>query len=110
MPGENGNTAKLITILDYVSFLCLIGLFVERDDENVRFHTNQGLLLAILEVCGGVIFGILQFLPYIGNTMTVIGTVFGLLCLGLSLLGVFHAIRGERKPLPLIGSAFHLFK
>ena len=48
MPGEKGNTAKLITILDYVSFLCLIGLFVERDDENVRFHTNQGLLLAIL--------------------------------------------------------------
>ena len=110
MPGKNGNTAKLITILDYVSFFCLIGLFAERDDEDVRFHTNQGLLLAILEVCGGVIFGVLQLLPYIGGAIHIIAAVFGLLCLGLSLLGVFHAIRGERRPLPLIGTAFHLFK
>ena len=83
MPGKNGNTAKLITILDYVSFFCLIGLFVERDDEDVRFHTNQGLLLAILEACGGVIFGVLQLLPYIGGAIHIIAAVFGLLCLGL---------------------------
>ena len=83
MPGKNGNTAKLITILDYVSFFCLIGLFAERDDEDVRFHTNQGLLLAILEVCGGVIFGVLQLLPYIGGAIHIIAAVFGLLCLGL---------------------------
>ncbi|MBQ8752956.1 MAG: DUF4870 domain-containing protein [Clostridia bacterium] len=110
MSTETSNSAKLVTILDYCSFLCLIGLFVEKDDDAVKFHTNQGLLLAITELLGGVIFTVLQFLPYIGNVFSVLGSIFSVACLVLSLLGIYHAIREEKKPLPLMGTLFNIIK
>ena len=110
MSGENNNTAKLITILDYFSFLCLVGLLVERDNEDVKFHTNQGLLLAITELCGAVIFSVLQHLPVVGGVFYVLSIPFSIACLALSLWGMAHAIREEKTPLPLIGTVFNIIK
>ena len=108
--GDNNNTAKLITILDYCFVLCVIGLFVEKDHPDVKFHTNQGLLLAIIELCGAVIFSILQFLPYIGGIFGILSALFAVLCVAFSLWGMVHAIREEKKPLPFIGTVFNIVK
>jgi len=39
---NNNSTVKLITILDYIGILFILGFFVEKDNEDVKFHTNQG--------------------------------------------------------------------
>lgn len=56
---QTDNTAKVICILDYFSVLCLLGLFVEKDNPDVRFHTNQGLILFLLEVIICVVSAVL---------------------------------------------------
>lgn len=110
MSTETSNSVKLVTILDYCSFLCLVGLFVEKDNDAVKFHTNQGLLLAILELVGGIVCSVLQLLPYIGTVFSIIGAIYTVACVALSLWGVIHAIREEKKPLPVIGTVFNMIK
>ena len=44
---NNNSTVKLITILDYIGILFILGFFVEKDNEDVKFHTNQGIILCI---------------------------------------------------------------
>ena len=38
---QNNSTAKVISILDYIGILWILGLFIEKDDPDVKFHTNQ---------------------------------------------------------------------
>lgn len=109
----NNSTAKVITILDYIGIFCLLGLFIEKDNEDVRFHTNQGLILLILEVVVGVIAGILRFLgfiPFIGWIFGLVSWLLGLICLVLAILGIVNAAQGQRKPLPIIGNLFTFIK
>ena len=102
---ENNGTAKAISALSYVGIFWVLGLFVEKDHPDVKFHTNQGLVLFILEVmCGGVSF-VLRVLPFVGWLLSgLVSTVLGLLCTAFMILGIINAVQGQRKPLPLIGS------
>ena len=101
----NGNsTARVITILDYLGILCLLGLFIEKDNEDVKFHTNQGLILFILEVLVGAVGGAISFLlGFIGTTIV---SLLGVFCLVLAILGIVNAVNGRRVPLPVIGGLF----
>lgn len=47
---NNNSTVKLITILDYIGILFILGFFVEKDNEDVKFHTNQGIILCIFDI------------------------------------------------------------
>ena len=62
---QNNSTAKVISILDYIGILWILGLFIEKDDPDVKFHTNQGLILFLLEVVTGV-FSVLSVIPILG--------------------------------------------
>lgn len=101
----NGNSnARVITILDYLGILCLLGLFIEKDNEDVKFHTNQGLILFILEMLVGAVGGVLSFLlGFIGTTIV---SLLGVFCLVLAILGIVNAVNGRRAPLPVIGGLF----
>ena len=108
---ENNSTAKVISILDYIGFLWILGLFVEKDNPDVKFHTNQGLILFILEVVCGVAGGILGILPLVGGILSwIVSSVLGLACFVLMILGIVNAAQGQRKPLPIIGGLFQIIK
>ena len=79
---ENNSTAKVITILDYIGFLWILGLFVEKNNEDVKFHTNQGLILFIYNVIAGVLNAALSWIP-------LVGWIFGVCCWILTVLGKF---------------------
>ena len=98
---RSNSTARVITILDYIGILCLLGLFIEKDNEDVRFHTNQGIILFLFEIVAGVLNMVLRFIPFVGRLL---GGLLGLHCLGLMILGIVNDVNGQRKPLPLIGS------
>ena len=103
---QNNSTVKVITILDYIGILWVLGLFVEKDHPQVRFHTNQGLVLFLLEIVVGILnilLGFLSFIPFIGLVFSVISWVLGLACFVLAILGIVNAVQGQCKPLPVIG-------
>ncbi len=100
---SSNSTARMITILDYIGFLCLLGLFIEKEDADVRFHTNQGLILFVFEIAAGILSLILGFIPLVGSLLR---GLLGVLCLVYMILGILNAVNGQRRPLPVIGTLF----
>ena len=79
---------KGISYLCYLGPLFLIPYLSRPDSEFVKFHSNQGLLLLLLNViCGTIGLGI-------------VSTLFSLACF---FIGISAVSRGEKKPLPIIG-------
>lgn len=104
---------KVMGVLAYLSWLVLIPLLAASKSKFARFHTNQGLVLAICEVIWGVVLKIVS---------TILATVFGLIHLSfiasiiitllnlvnlaffiLTILGIVNVCNGKAKQLPIIG-------
>ncbi len=83
---------RTIAALSYIWVLCLIPLLMKRDDAEVQFHAKQGLILFLIEA---VSFGVF-WVPLFGQLL-----FFGLVF--LSVVGIFYALTGQQKPLPVIG-------
>lgn len=105
---EDIQGGKLMGILSYLSWLVLIPLFAAKQSPFVRFHTNQGLILAILGTVYGLVtslvctlFGLIS-----GVLSAVFGWIFGLaglVFLGYMVLGIVNVATGKAKELPYIG-------
>ncbi len=98
---------KVMGILAYLSWLVLIPIFAAPKSKFARFHANQGLVLAIIEVAYGIAYGILSAIIYaiswrLGFIVSIIGLV-GLVFLVMSVLGIINAANGRAKELPVIG-------
>lgn len=91
-----------LAILSYLSFFCLIPLFL-KGDEFVKFHARQGFTLFVLEI----LIGFLSFLPIIGILFSIFG---GLFCLILSIFGIINVLKGNKEELPLIGQYAKIWK
>ena len=94
---------KLMAVFAYLPMLVLVPLFAAEKSEYARFHANQGLLLAIVELFCWIVFGILIKLPLVGWLFRVIQAVLGLVCLLFAVVGILRAVAGKTKELPLIG-------
>lgn len=90
---------KLFGVLAYFGILVLIPVFAAPKSQFVRFHSNQGLVLFVIEV---IVSAILLFLGGIGIFRLVFNTV-RLACLILSITGIIAAMQGQEKELPVIG-------
>ncbi|MBO7364777.1 MAG: hypothetical protein J6Z23_04005 [Lachnospiraceae bacterium] len=88
---------KLMGILAYLSWLVLIPFFVAKESEFARFHVNQGLLLAVVEIIA-VIIGLI---PFVGP---IIAWLVNICCAILSIIGILNVVNGKAKELPIIGS------
>lgn len=108
--GNDNSTAKVICILDYIYILWILGLFVEKDNEDVKFHTNQGLILFILNVVAGVLGLVLGWIPLVGGVIKFICWAVNVLGFALMIVGIVNAAQGQRKPLPVIGNLLHVIK
>jgi len=86
----------VVAALAYLVFF--IPLLVAKEDSFARYHANQGLLLLILAV-GIQIVGII--IPILG--WFVIVPLGYLLVLVFAIMGIVTALKGEKKPLPLVG-------
>ena len=107
---ENNSTAKVITILDYIGFLWILGLFVEKNNEDVKIHTNQGLILFIYNVIAGVLNAALSWIPLVGWIFGVCCWILTVLGVVMMILGIVNAAQGQRKPLPFIGNLLQVIK
>ena len=111
MSENNNSTVKLICILDYIGILCLLGLFIEKDDPKVKYHTNQGLILCIVGLVISAVTAVIRVIPVIGWIVGgILGAVCGLAWLVLAILGIVNVINDRQEPLPVIGTLFTILK
>lgn len=104
---------KAMAILAYIGLLVLVPIFAAKESRFARFHSNQGLILFIVDVALGILIAVLSaiFLA-ISWRLVFISTILNLLwlpMLGLHILGIVNAANGHAKELPLIGK-FKLIK
>ncbi len=94
---------KVMGILAYLSWLVLIPLFAAKDSKFARFHCNQGIILAIVEIIAWIVFGILSIIPFVGLLFVILNVVVSIACFVFAILGIINAASGLAKELPLIG-------
>lgn len=87
---------KVFAILSYVIPLFFIVPLIQRNNEFALFHAKQVLLLSIAAI---VINGALSVSCFLVFLVPIVGT----LSLVLAIVGLINAIKGEFKPIPLIG-------
>lgn len=93
---------KVMGILAYLSWLVLVPLLAAPNSRFARFHANQGLVLAILEIGIGIIFGVLSIIPFVGLVFLVLMSLLQLCCFAMAILGIVSAANGRCSDLPLI--------
>ncbi len=83
---------KLMAALSYIGILFLIPLLTEaKNDEYVKFHVRQGIVLFVVDVVGSFI----AWIPFIGWAI-------GLALLVVSIYGFIQAYEGKRWELPYL--------
>ena len=105
---QDANENKYLCILCYFGLLFLIPYLLKRDSAYVKFHSNQGFLLFILNLALSVVSSvagmILGLIPYIGAILAgLLGLAFGIIGLVLFILGLINTASGRMKELPIIG-------
>jgi uncharacterized membrane protein len=121
--GEDVQANKAFGILAYVFVLCFVSVFAApKESHYARFHANQGLVLFIFEIGGIIVFNIVAAIAVgvgglggaailyaysaMGAAFVIIGIlswIYGIAMFVLAIIGVVNAVRGEDKPLPVIG-------
>lgn len=100
---------KLMAVLCYLGILVLIPLVLKKSDPEVKFHIEQGLALFVSWVIWWFVRWILYKLV-IGLVLFPILWLVDLGFLVLVIIGILNAIRGEKKPLPLLGGFAKYFR
>ncbi len=90
---------KGMSVLAYLSWIVIVPLCAASNSKFARFHSNQGLILAIGEVILAIIRRIFASM-LIFNIVFIIAELFMLL---LSVIGIVNAANGKAKALPIIG-------
>lgn len=117
-PAQDIQQNKIFAILAYFGILVLIPIFAAKDSRFARYHANQGLALAIVDlvICIplGIIFAIVGAVllnSWNWGALEVFGIVTLIVWLLVAaaigtciVLGVIHAAKGEEKPLPIVGN------
>lgn len=98
---EDIESGKGISSLAYLSLLFLIPLFAAKDNRYVRYHVNQGIVLFITIIAWGVCKLVLS--AVLGLWMGWLLRIGDLLLLAFVVLGIYNAVTGKAKQLPLIG-------
>lgn len=100
---EDIKNNKALAIVSYLSLLVLFPLIAMRDSKFVKFHVNQGLVLAIAEILAYFAVRIISYIPIVRIGLGIVRLVLVLLFVVLSLLGIINAANGKAKELPFIG-------
>ena len=103
---------KVFAFFSYLGFLFIIPLIAKPDSRFCKFHVNQGIILCIVEAIVGAICAALEFATVTASLVTVIElitTALDLLTTGLAIYGIYNALTGRAKELPVIGK-FRILK
>ena len=100
---------KFTACLSYLFWFAVIPMIYSTESKFIKYHANQGFVLATVETIFLVITVIVSKILWsvsratsllVETTMLMVFVgVFGV----LSLIGIFNVIRGKEKPIPTVG-------
>jgi uncharacterized membrane protein len=102
VPSDAENN-KIYGILAYIGILFVVPLIAVPNSPFAKYHANQGLILFIVECAICIICSIFSWIPVLGVLVILCGSLIGLGCFVLMILGILNAANGKTEPLPLIG-------
>lgn len=92
-----------MAVVAYIIFFIPL-LTDAKKDPFVKFHVKQGLVIFI---CGMLIYVASMFLPF---PLSMLAGLLQLCLFVLVIIGILSAVKGEEKPLPIIGQFADQFK
>ena len=92
---------KVFALFSYLGFLFIIPLIARPNSKYCKFHVNQGIILCIVNAIVGVLSSALLNIELI--TLSHIISALDLIMLGFTVYGIYNAVTGNAKELPLIG-------
>ena len=90
---EDVNNGKTMAILAYLIFFIPLLMDDMKRNNFVMFHTEQAILLLIVNILAGII----------GTITCGIGVILYIPWIVFMIMGIMNASKGECKPLPMIG-------
>ena len=100
--GLESNVAGLLSYL--VGWITgLIFFLIEQEDEFVRFHAMQSIIVFGAITVVQIVLGILSIIPHAGIIFAIIGYIVWLFAVVLWIVLMVKAYQGERFKLPVSG-------
>ena len=110
---EDISMFKRISIVAYLGLLVLIPILCFPKSKFTRYHSNQGLNLAIVELVFYIIMGVLNLLLgrmlFFLILLGIIAFAGSVVVIYLMVVGIVNAAKGRARELPVIGK-FRLLK
>ena len=94
---------KTTDIVAYLTWVGLLVAFVMGDRTASRFHLNQSLVIWLAGTLAGIVGSLLGWIPLIGLLAGLLVAAVELFCVVCWFIGIVAAIRGEEKPVPVLG-------
>ena len=104
---------KIMAILAYLGILVLIPILAAKESPFARYHANQGLILFIASIAVYIVYYILALVLAFSGLGWLLYILYLVVAIGIFvfvILGIVNAVKGECKPLPLIGNLFTIIK
>ncbi len=96
-PSQNASSNNmLLGILAYLGPLVIISYLLGKDNDFVKFHVKQGLIVFGIEVIGWLLTDMMYSFYMFGN-------ILHLATLILSIIGIINVVQNNKKELPLVG-------
>ncbi len=92
---ENKKNTGMAVVAYLIFFIPL--MTDAKNDPFVKYHVRQGIVLLISAIIAWLI---IQTLPVVG---LIIAPLLNIAIIVLLIIGIINAVKGEEKPLPLIG-------
>ena len=104
-PPENNRASEdvIFLVLAYLGILALIPFFVAKDNDYVRWHAKQGLVLVAFEIVLWIVLMILGVVPILNIIIAFLGIFIWLAILVLHIFCIIKAVKGEKWQVPVIG-------
>ncbi len=107
---------KLLCVLSYVGPLFFMGKFsVEKDDPDVKFHSDQGLILFSLVIAlffiDFLLSLILSFFPAMNEILVLLFSVAIVVMWAIiAFMGIYYALKGKKTKLPIVSDVSEFIK
>ena len=98
---------KAMGILAYIIFFIPMLTESFKTSPFVRYHTNQGTVLIIIDAVWFIVGIILGFIPILGALISFLGNIALLI---LHIIGIVNAVNGKMQPVPVVGELFTIIK
>ncbi len=93
---------KVKAILACIPIVGLILLFVEKDDQFVRYYGAQYTIVGAAGMVLPIVMGIVAIIPVIGWIIACLSPLVGLAVLVIIVMGMIKANNGEKFQIPMV--------